>query len=98
MKTLHNIYLDLSKLTAEDIKDVYKILLSNKEPIWSGSHYKLIPPFNFLLLNLDDEWSEFSFENRLQYAPNKTEVSLSEFRELFTASRGEEKDLSAKSK
>ena len=79
----NKIYLDLSKLSEEEIKEVISLL---PEPALSDD-YDIRGKYHYLLIALDydsycDKWYvDFCYDD-------KTEITLSEFRQLF--SEGEE--------
>ena len=77
MKTKENIYLDLSKLSGEEIKEVMAILPEEQ----TEGDYDINEEYYFLVYEEDEKkWSVLHYF----WIKGKTEISLSEFRQLFS--------------
>lgn len=74
-----NIYLDLSKLSGEEIKEVVKILKDANESVYSFDFVNLNELRYFLGFNKNEIWS-----TNILHPFGKTEINLSEFRQLFS--------------
>ena len=92
-----DIYLDISKLRGEEIKEVATILINNKEEISVSSiksTFRILEAdknFNFLSYHHGSKspfWGEFAMG---LFIKDKTEIDLSEFRQLFPDKGEEEK-------
>ena len=84
--TKENIYLDLSKLTREEIIEVYELIIKNNQFIKPFFKHEYWNKLNYS--KIDERW-RCSGKN-WDGLHSLTEVTLSEFRELFESLKSQE--------
>ena len=89
IKNIKEIYLDLSKLSEEQRKDVVRIIISKGQKIYKEDELLLKKGLYdnycyFLSIDEDDkEWVSFTEYGFNIYLKNKTEVTYEEFKTLI---------------